>query len=298
MINRNLLAWTTAISALLCASFASAQRSRLDDLTRDYRISRSDAAAAIVLAGSLHMSERDIVYAARDCGRGVFDVAPAFVIANYADEGVERVWRQRDGRRWLDYALDLRIDIRSFNRLDVREDDFDRMMWANLLDGTYGCRPTLWDDMRGRGLSARDALVAIVLGEGDPYYCDHIYTEYRRCSYDWAPVFVWFVGFDIEFGHRHHVYRDDYRRDRDYRVDRRYDDRVRTTRDRNVRDATTVRDRRDRGLGSSDRNRGSGSRDASAGTRDRGNDRYSSGSSRDRGSSGSSVARDRDRGRR
>lgn len=227
MMNRNLIAWATGISALLCASFAAAQRSRLDNLTDDYRLSRYDAAATIVLADSLHMSDRAIIDSARDCGHGVFEMAPAFVLANYANEGVDRVWRQRDGRKWLDYAYDLRVDMRAFNSLDVSEDNFDRLMWVNLLDGAYGCRPTLWDDLCGRGLAVRDALVTVVLGDGDPYYCDQIYDEYRTCHYDWAPVFVWCVGFELDFGFGRGFDRYGYGRDRGFGFDRRRDDRGR-----------------------------------------------------------------------
>jgi hypothetical protein len=201
MKRRYLIAWTTAVSALLCASFSVAQPSRLEGLTQDYNISRYDAAATIVLADGLRMSQRDIVYSARDCGRGVFDMAPAFVLAKYADEGVERVWRQRDGRNWMDYARDLRIDMRELNRLDVRDDDFDRMMWVNLLDRVYGHGISLWDDMRGKGLSGRDALVAIVLGDGDARYCDQIYDQYQVCHCDWVPVFTWCLGVGIGYGY-------------------------------------------------------------------------------------------------
>lgn len=206
MNRRILISWAAVIAAILFASCASAQRSRLQNVTSDYNLSRRDAAATIVLANSLHLSEREIVNSARDCGKGVFDVAPAFVLANSQGIGVDRVWRQRDGRKWLDYARDLRMDMRDFNRLDVREDDFDRMMWVNLLDRSYGCRPSLWDDMRGRGLSPADALVAIVLADGDRYYCDQIYDQYRQDHYDWAPVFTWCLGLDVVYGYGPYPY--------------------------------------------------------------------------------------------
>ena len=199
MAKRNLLVLATTISALLFASFAAAQRSRLDDLTQNHHLSQADAAATIVLADALHMSERDIVYSAQDAHVGVFDMAPAFVIAHYADTSVDRVWRQRDGRKWLDYADDLRMNFRDFNKLDVHEDNFDRMMWVNLLNAAYGYRPAVWDDLRDRGLSEKDALVAVLLGEGDVDRCTRIYTYYVGCGYAWGPVFAWYPTYYVEY---------------------------------------------------------------------------------------------------
>jgi hypothetical protein len=165
-----------------------ADRSRVDLVMRDYRLSRPDAAAVVMLSASLHFGERDIVRYARDCGRSVRDVGPAFVISYYTDDPVDYVWDHRRGRSWRDYGDDQGMNWDRFNRLRISYSDFDRMIWMNLSDLAYGCDEPLWDDYGRQGFSFTDIVLVIVLGDGHRDRCDRYAYEYRRNDRDWGRV--------------------------------------------------------------------------------------------------------------
>jgi hypothetical protein len=180
--------WTTTALILICSTFAMADRARVDLVMRDYRLSRPDAAAVVMLSASLHFGERDIVRYARDCGRSVRDVGPAFVISYYTRDSVDYVWDHRRGQSWRDYGYDRGMDWDRFNRLRVPYRDFDRMIWMNLSDLAYGCDEPLWDDYDNQGFSFTDIVLVIVLGDGHRDRCDRYAYEYRHNNRDWGRV--------------------------------------------------------------------------------------------------------------
>jgi hypothetical protein len=206
---------------LLTGTTAMADQLRINLVTRDYRLSRSDAATVATISAALHFRDRDVVNWARDCRSSVRDVGPAYVISYYTREPVERIWRDRRGRDWYDYGLDRGVNWDRFNRLDLSYRDFDRMLWLNLSNNAYGCDEPLWDDLSDQGLSFNDVIITIVLGDGRRDRCDYYAYQYRNHNRDWGR---WWTSADRDsrlwVGYR----------DNNWRTDRRYD---RDDRDRN-----------------------------------------------------------------
>lgn len=185
-MKRNLTICAALAFSFLGGTAAKADQLRIDLVMRDCRLSRPDAAIVATVSAALHFGDRDVVYWARDCGRPVRDLGPAYVISYYTHEPVERVWRERRGRDWYDYGIDCGIDWGRFNRLDVSYSDFDRMIWLNLSSTAYGCDVPLWDDLYGQGLGFDDVILTIVLGDGRRDRCDYYAYEYRHYDRDWA----------------------------------------------------------------------------------------------------------------
>jgi len=190
MKSKNLMICAAVAFSFLGGTVASADQLRIDSVMRDYRLSRSDAAAVATVSGALHFGDGDVVLWARDSGASVRDLGPAYVISYYTHEPVERVWRERRGRDWYDYGIACGIDWGSFNRLDLSYNDFDQMLWLNLSSTAYGCDQPLWDDLSGQGLSFNDIVLTIVLGDGNRDRCDYYANQYRNFGRDWGRLWT------------------------------------------------------------------------------------------------------------
>lgn len=154
--------------SLIFASVASqAQVAILAKVMSDSKLSATEAAAAIVIAGALGMKVDAFIKISNSKNESCSVVGPALYISNTSGRSLDYVLGQRrKGEGWGNVAKRMGMHPGDFNKRRVKGESFDSMLWINLLGERYRVREDDYERCRKRGLTDIEIVLVYVKSDG------------------------------------------------------------------------------------------------------------------------------------
>ncbi|MCH7905188.1 MAG: hypothetical protein IH944_11590 [Armatimonadetes bacterium] len=158
---------TLALIALMICTAGSAQESLLAKISLDHKLTTTEAAAAVLIGNALGIKVEWVIGASRDSGVHLHNIGPAIVISHHSGYSLHDVLRQKPkGEGWGNVAKRMGMHPGTFNKMRVKGNDFENIIWINMLGDKYGFSERSFFELSKRGLKRDEIVAAVVMSNG------------------------------------------------------------------------------------------------------------------------------------
>jgi hypothetical protein len=167
MLSKATYACLLAFTSIAMPAHAQFGDLSIDSLIEQFNLSPTEAAAASMIAQTLHLGPKSVIDAGQRTGQSLITLGPAFVMARQSHRSVDDVWQIREKNQgWGEVAHELGIHPGTFNKMR-KNGDFGRACWSDMVYRRYKYSPSVIASMERRGMRTRDWVTASAISNGD-----------------------------------------------------------------------------------------------------------------------------------